>query len=330
MRSWRFHKFGSINELTLDDIAVPEPAEDECLVKMAYAGLNPADRLLVMGLYPTTGTPPFSIGRDGSGTIVKPGKSGRFKKGDRVVFLRGIVGIIRDGTMAEYTSVPEAHITLMPEWWTFKQGAASPLVLLTCWQALKETAGLKAAETVLITGASGGIGIGSLLLAKLMGAGTIVFSRSETKRSRLLDLGADHAFNPGDEDLINKVKDLGGADIIIENICGSHLNKSLLMANPYGRVCIIGALGGINSRIDPTTLIFKRIQIHGIQVAMYSDEGVHKAWREICDLIKPAKEKILIDKIFPFDCLPAAFDHLKQGPMGKVLIGPMDRSAGEL
>ncbi len=323
MKSWRFHKFGNINELTIDEIPIPEPADNECLIKIAYAGLNPADRLLIMGLYPTSGIPPFSIGRDGSGTVVKPGNSGRFKKGDRVVFLRGIVGITRDGTLADYTSVPEAHITLMPEWWTFKEGAASPLALLTCWQALKEAASLKAAETVLITGASGGIGIGSLLLSKLMGARAIVLSRSGAKRSELLDLGADHAFDPKDENLIDKVKDLGGADIIIENICGSQLDKSLLMANPYGRICIIGALGGINSQVDPTSFIFKRLQIHGIQVSMYSDEGVHKAWEEICDIIKPGRGKILIDKIFPFDCLLAAFDYLKKGPMGKVIVGPM-------
>ena len=72
-------------------------------------------------------------------------------------------------------------------------------------------------------------------------------------------------------------------------------------------------------------LIFKRLQIHGIQVAMYSDAGVQVAWQEIMDLIQPQGANVLIDKIYPFEDVPTAFEHLKKGPMGKVLIGPMNQ-----
>lgn len=325
MRSWRFHKFGTIRDLRMEEIATPEPTDDECLVKIAYAALNPADRLLIMGLYPTSTKPPFSVGRDGSGTIVKPGKSGRFKEGDRVVFLRSIIGITRDGTLADYVAVPEAHVAHLPEWWSFADGAAGPHALLTSWQALHEVAKVKQNETVLVSGASGGIGMGSLLLARLKGARIIALSRSAVKRKKLISLGAEFAFDPYDENLVKQVKNLGGVDVVIDTVSGDFLAQTLLMARPYARICIIGALGGIRCQIDPTRLIFKRLQIHGIQVAMYSDAGVQEAWQEICDLIQPQGAKVLIDKIYPFEEVPAAFAHLKNGPMGKVLIVPMNQ-----
>lgn len=325
MRSWRFHKFGSIRDLQMDEIAIPQPADDECLVKIAYAALNPADRLLIMGLYPTNAKPPFSIGRDGSGTVVNPGKSGRFKKGDRVVFLRSIIGISRDGTLADYVTVPEAHVAHLPDWWTFADGAAGPHALLTSWQALHEVAQVQPNETVLISGASGGIGTGSLLLARLKGARIIALSRSPAKRDKLIGLGADFAFDPNDENLVKQVKDLGGVDVAVDTVSGDLLAQILIMARSHARICIIGALGGIRCRIDPTRLIFKRLQIHGIQVAMYSDAGVQKAWQEIIDLIRPYHAKVQIDQIYPFEDVPRAFEHLKKGPMGKVLVGPMDQ-----
>jgi NADPH2:quinone reductase len=324
MKSWRFHEFGHIRNLKMEEIDIPKPAEDECLVKVEYAGLNPADRFLIMGLYRGAGNPPFSVGRDACGTVVTPSSEGRFTEGERVVFLRSIVGITREGTLAGYVTVPEAHLAALPEWWSPQDGAAGTHVLLTTWQALSIVANLQPGETVVITGASGGIGLAALILANALGAKTVALSRSEEKRTKLIDMGADHAIDTYDGNLISKIRDLGGADVVIEIICGDFLAKSLEMTNPYGRICIIGALGGIKSEIDPTKLIFKRLQVHGIQVAMYTDSGVQEAWENIYDVIKPMQAKVLIDKIFPFDLVQEAFEHMRQGPLGKVLIGPME------
>ncbi len=325
MKSWRFHEFGHIKNLQLEEIDLPVPAKDEALIKLDYAGLNPADMFLVMGRYVGAGQPPFAVGRDGCGTVVTPGAGGRFKKGDQVVLLRGEVGITREGTLAEYVAVPEKQLALLPEWWSPRDGAAGVLVLLTSWQALSVVADLQAGERVLINGASGGIGLSSLLLARALGAETIALSRGPEKRKRLLGLGADYVFDTGDIDLSPKIKALGGLDVVIENVCGDFLAKSLKMANPYGRICIIGALGGLRCEINPLDLIFKRVQIHGIQVSMYSDAGVQKAWEDIYKVLKPLKAGVVIDKVFSFDQVHEAFDHLRRGPMGKVLVGPMNQ-----
>ena len=325
MKSWRFHAFGSISNLALEEIPVPVPDPHECLVQMEYAALNPGDRLLIMGRYPTAAQPPFSVGRDGCGTVVTQDAAGRFCKGQRVVFLRSTVGIERDGTLAEYATIPAAHLASIPDGWSPEDGAAGPHVLLTAWQALHDAAQLKPGETVVISGASGGIGTAALILAKAMGAKVIALSRSPEKRSRLLELGADHALESGGDDLVARVRALGGADVVVDSVGGDFLRQSLEMANYYARICVIGALGGTASVIDPTRLIFKRLQVHGILVALYSDQGVQQAWSSVHQVIGPGHVRIPIDSVFPFGEVPQAFERLRRGPMGKVVIGPIGR-----
>lgn len=326
MKSWRFQKFGAFDSLRIEDVPIPEPDRQNCVVKIDYAALNPADRLLIMGWYPTSAQPPFSVGRDGSGVVVAHQKGSRFQIGDRVVCLRSIIGIERDGTLAEYVRAPEAHLAPRPDWWDARDGAAGPHALLTTWQALSEVSKLENGETVLITGASGGVGTAAVILAKSMGASVIALSRSAGKRAKLAELGADTVLDPADDELIPRIGASGGVDVIIENVCGKLLGNLLKVCNPYARICIIGALGGTRTTIDPTRLIFKRLQVHGIQVAMYSDSGVQKAWNDIVRTIAPARAKIPIDSIFPFEQVPEAFHRLRRGPFGKVLIGPMSKA----
>jgi len=177
MKSWRFHEFGHIRNLRLEEIDVPRPAEGEALVKIAYAGLNPADKFLIMGLYQGAGIPPFAVGRDGCGTIVIPAQNGRFPAGQKVVFLRGQVGITREGTLAEYVTVSEAHLGALPDWWSMIDAAGGSLVLLTAWQALTQ-AKVTSTDRLLVNGASGGVGVASLTLGKALGLQTIALSRN--------------------------------------------------------------------------------------------------------------------------------------------------------
>jgi NADPH:quinone reductase-like Zn-dependent oxidoreductase len=323
MKSWQFDEFGSIENLKLTEVDRPQPAAEEALIKLHYAGLNPADKFLVMGRYPGAGTPPQSVGRDGCGEVVIPGNSGRFEAGQMVVLLRSEVGISRNGTLAEFVTVPESSLAPLPEFWTPAEGAANPLVLLTNWQALILAAQTKANETVVITGASGGIGTSCLILSKAIGARTIALSRSEEKRTKLLEMGADHVLDVNDEKLVEKVQDLGGADVVIENICGSFFNTSLKMANHKGRICIIGALGGIKAEMNPLLILFKRLQVHGIQVGDYTDVEVQHAWKGIVTALSSTGTSVPIDKEFTFEEVQEAFAYMRLGPMGKIIIGPI-------
>ena len=323
MDAWRFHEFGPIKNLQMEAVDTPVPAKNEVLVKLEYAGLNPADTFLIMGRYAGAGQPPFAVGRDGCGVVVDTNANDDFKVGDRVVFLSATVGITRDGTLAEYVAMPENHLALLPSWWSPQEGAAGTKVFLTCWQALADTGKLQPGENLVITGAAGGVGIAALAIAKAMGATTVALSRSADKRAKLLQLGADHVFDPSDPDLAKEIAELGGADVILEMVGGSSLAQSLAMANPFGRICIIGALGGIKCEINPLQILFKRLQIHGIQVSMYSEAESQSAFDALCRLLEPSKTKPLVDKIFPFTQVQEAFAYLRDSAMGKVVVGPI-------
>jgi NADPH:quinone reductase-like Zn-dependent oxidoreductase len=328
MKSWRFHAFGSVRDLRLDDIPVPTPAPEDCLVEVEYAALNPADRLLVMGRYPTGAQPPQSLGRDGCGIVRIPGATGRFAAGDRVVCLRSIIGIERDGTLAEYVAVPAAHLAPLPVGWPSPYGAAAPHALLTAWQALADVAALRAGETVVIAGASGGIGTAAVIIAAALGARVVALSRGADRRARLQALGAQAALATDDPALVGAVRALGGADVVVDTVGGAFLPQALEMANRYGRILSVGALGGTTCAIDPTQLIFKRLALHGVQVALYSDEGVQRAWTEVCRAVAPTGRRVPIDRVFAFEDVPAAFEHLRRGAFGKVVVGPIAGRGG--
>jgi NADPH:quinone reductase len=323
MKSWRFHEFGHISNLKMEEVAIPVPEADEVLIKMQYAGVNPADKFLIMGLYPGASEPPYAVGRDGCGTVVEAGKDSKYKQGDQVITPSAPVGINREGTLAEYLTLPDDQVYPLPDWWTPMEGAAGTKVLLTCWQALSDAANLQAGETVVVSGASGGIGLAGLALAKAMGAKTIALSRGTAKQENLLQLGADHALDIGDPDIVPKIRALGGADVIIDVVGGDFLAKCIEMANPYGRIGVIGALGGIKCEIDPVPIIFKRLQINGMQVSLYEAAESQAAMNALLKVLEPGKVKILIDKVFPFDQVLEAFEHMRGGPMGKVIVGPI-------
>jgi NADPH2:quinone reductase len=129
MRAWRFSEFGDIGNFRLGEYPKPEAGTGEVLIKVRYAALNPADRLLIEGKYPGAGQLPLTVGREGAGTVEPaPPASGAFKPGDAVVVLRSEVGITRQGTLAEYVAVPEACVAPLPPGWSMEAAAGCPLV----------------------------------------------------------------------------------------------------------------------------------------------------------------------------------------------------------
>lgn len=202
MRAWRFHETGDIKNLVLEETDAPVPGQGEVLVKLKCAALNPADRYLVQGQYPRAGAPPFTPGRDGSGIITQAAPGGHFKARDKVCILGGLTGVSKPGTLAEYCVVPEEWLAPVPPNWTFEQAAAAPLVHLTAWRALMVCGGLTAADTVLITGASGGGGHGGHISSQGRGrTGYCTFTEQiETENAGSHGCGSYHRqriANPG-------------------------------------------------------------------------------------------------------------------------------------
>jgi NADPH:quinone reductase len=330
MKIWRFHEFGPIENLKLEEISTPTPGAGEALVKLHFAAINPADRFLVAKLYPRPGTPPLAVGRDGAGTIEQAPEGSGLAVGDRVMLLRSDVGIQRDGTLAEYVTVPVESLVKIPEGWSDEQGAAGGLVQLTAWQALVTEGGLSpagaAGKHVLVSGASGGVGTAAVLQAKALGARVVALSRSEEKRKRLLEIGADFAFDSSDLDLPGLVKDaLGGKqfDVVVDNLAGPYMDQYIAMTGFRGRICTVGMLAGVNVKFNIGKMIFKRIHICGIAVGSQTPAEARANFEQVVDVLDRAGQKPLVDRVYPFEQVQEAFAHLQKGPMGKVVVGPM-------
>ncbi len=323
MRAWRFHEFGDIANYQLEDIPKPEPKSGEVLVRLQYAALNPADRLLIEGRYPGAGDLPLTVGRDGAGHIEATQGNGMLQPGDPVVILRSDVGITRQGTLAEYVVVPQDVLAPVPHDWSLREAAAAPLVYLTAWKALVTQGQLGPGDVVLVTGASGGVGIAAVQLAKALGAHVIALSRSAEKRGQLEELGADVALDDGADDLADRVRKAArgaGPDIVIEHLGGPRLPEHVAMANLNGRIMVIGLLAGRKAEIDLGQVLFKQVRIEGVHVGKYAPADAQAAWRAIVDTLKQAGARPVVDAVFPMDGVQEAFAHLAGGHMGKVLV----------
>src|SRR5438105_11582631 len=191
MKAWLLKDFGGLSSMQFGDAPDPSPAAGEVLLRVIYAGLNPADRYLAEGQYPAKPPLPHILGRDGMGTVVKaiPGVS-EIQVGQRRAILRSAVGVDRPGTFAEHVSVPVQNLVEIPEGWSEQEAAGATLVYLTAYVALTMWGPLPASTIVLVTGASGGVGVASIQLAMAMGHTVIALSRNAEKSQRLRQLGA--------------------------------------------------------------------------------------------------------------------------------------------
>ena len=323
MRAWRFREFGDLANFRLEDVPVPQLRPGEVKIRVSFASLNPADRLLIEGRYPGAGKLPLTVGRDGSGIVDDPGDSTRFRRGDAVLVLRSDVGITRQGTLAELVVAPEDVLAPVPAHWSLEEAAAAPLVYLTAWKALVVQGGLKRSETIMVTGASGGVGVAAIQLGKALGARVIALSRDAVKRDRLKALGADVAIDDSATELSSQVADAcGGAgpDLIIEHLGGARLAEHVAMVNMNGRIMVIGLLSGRQSELDMGLVLFKQVRIEGVHVGRFAPAEAQAAWSSVVSTMDAAGARPVVDKTFAFEEVPEAFARLAGGHLGKVLV----------
>src|SRR3954470_3682768 len=178
MKAWLIDDMKSgIGQLRIGTVMDPSPEPAEAILEVQYAALNPADRYLAEGQYPARPAFPHILGRDGVGTVVDVGDDAEdWHLGERALLLRSDVGVNRHGTFAEKVAVPVESLTTIPPGWSEPEAAAAPLVYLTAYQALTQFGELPPGQIVLITGASGGVGVASIHLARAMGHRVIAMS----------------------------------------------------------------------------------------------------------------------------------------------------------
>jgi NADPH:quinone reductase-like Zn-dependent oxidoreductase len=325
----------SLDGLTLTERPAPQPGPGQVLVRLRAASLNFRDLLLVRGLYPAgAGLTEVIPGSDASGEVVEVGTGvTRFRKGDRVVgsFFQGWIdgpltypamgtslggGI--DGVLSESFVLAESGLVKIPDALSFEQAACLPCAGVTAWNALVETGGLKAGQSVLLLG-TGGVSMLALQIAKSLGARVIITSSSDDKLARAKTLGADATINykhsPDWEQQVLELTGGAGADHVVEVSGAGTLQKSLQAVAIHGQVNVIGVLTGLTNNIDFMPLLAKTARLQGIFVgsrAMLERLLAHYAQHRLAPLI---------DRTFPFAQTLDAYRHLEgAGHMGKVLI----------
>jgi len=328
MRAWLMDSYEGTEKLRMGEVSDPRPGPEEVLLKLRFAGLNPADAFLAKAMYPAKPALPHILGRDGVGEVLSTcGSVENVQPGDTVGILRCEAGVNTWGTLAELTVVPAASVVPVAKGWSLEEMAGAPLVYLTAWQALTQWSGPPApppAESVLlITGASGGVGTAAVHLGKSMGLIVIALSRSEEKRSRLLQLGANFAFDPADKNLRQAVSAAIAAkkvDLVVDNVGGSLFHQVVAMLGYAGKISVVGRSGGAVPEFNTATLFFRRNRIGGVAVSDYTPQQAQTAWAEIVSRRNAAGQKPVIDTIFPFEEVKSAFRRLDEGPVGKVLV----------
>jgi NADPH2:quinone reductase len=324
MKAWLIDKIGAgVQGLRVGTVMDPEPKENEVVLEVTYAALNPADRYLAEGQYPAKPSMPHILGRDGIGTVVELGPGLHEPKvGEKRLVLRSEIGVNRPGTLAQRVAVPVESLVIPPPGWTDEQSAAAPLVYLTAWQALTMWGELPPA-VILVTGASGGVGVACVQLARGLGHTVVALSRSQEKREHLERLGASHALDPSDHTWPQTLKTLLGrkrVDLAIDNIGGEELPRVIETLAEDGRVSCVGRLAGPVPQFNTATLFFRRLRLGGVHVGSYKPHEAQAAWKHIVDSLARTGTHPLVDRVFAFDELVAAFERLREGPMGKVLL----------
>jgi NADPH2:quinone reductase len=324
MKAWIIEGFNGIDKARLTEVADPTPAAGEVLVRLSNAALNPADRYLAQGEYPAKPPLPHILGREGTGIIAALGDGVQGHSiGQKRAILRGDTGVARWGTFAELVTVPSESLIEVPNGWTDDQAGSAPLVYVTAYQALTQWEDLPAQSVVLISGASGGVGVASTQLGMAMGHTVIGLSRDPEKQATLKGLGMALALDPGDPQWRKSLANFLGkrkVDLAIDSVGGALFNQLIATMGDHGRISVVGRLAGEVPQFNTAALFFRRLRIGGVAVGAYTNAESRHAWTTSLDLLNKTGARPLIDHVFPFEQLPAAFERLASGPMGKVVL----------
>jgi NADPH:quinone reductase-like Zn-dependent oxidoreductase len=234
MRSVRIQAFGGSEVVRLVERPVPRPGAGEVLVRVAAAGVNPADWRIRAGEVRRLGEPPLGLGLDVAGTVVGT-EGSRFRAGDRVF---GVV-LPPQGSFAEYVTVPESALALTPDALDDLAAAALPVAGLTAWQALSTAARLRAGERVLVHAAAGGIGHLAVQVAKARGA-YVVGTAGTANQAFLRELGVDEAVDYRTTDVFRQSEPY---DVVLDPFSGENALRSLALLRPGGRLVDVRGTG---------------------------------------------------------------------------------------
>lgn len=249
---------GPAEALTLAERPDPVPGPGQILIRVQAAGVNRPDLLQRNGLYPPPPGAPDILGLEVAGEVAQLGDGvTRWAVGDRVCALLG------GGGYAEQVMVDARHALPVPADVDFVQAAGLPETVCTVFANVFEAGALKAGETLLIHGATSGIGVTAIRMAKAAGARVIATSRGPAKTQAALELGADLSLDATAGDMTAAIRDFGGVDVVLDMLGADYAELNQAVLKPFGRWVVIATLTGAVAQIDLLKLMMKRIVLTG-------------------------------------------------------------------
>ena len=310
MKAVVIHEYGGPEVLKYEDVPQPEPKQDQLRIRVIAAGVNPVDGIIRSGMFDKEGHRAFPVilGGDISGVVERVGSNiTKFKSGDPVF---AYVSLDNSGGYAQYAVVTEREAAPKPKSLTYVEAAAVPIVALTAWQALIDTAKLKAGQTVLIHGGSGGVGSFAIQIAKAHGA-KVIATASAANQELLKQLGADVAIDYTKQNFENVAKDV---DVVLDSIGKDTLARS------YGVVKKGGIIVSLVARPDPAEL-----EKHGIRGEALSVDPNSDELSEIGKLIDEKKINVIVSQTFPLSEARKAQEQVATGhTRGKIVLKVAD------
>jgi putative PIG3 family NAD(P)H quinone oxidoreductase len=313
---------GPAESLKPEQIETPRPGAGQILIAVRAAGVNRPDLMQRMGFYPPPPGAPATLGLEAAGEVaaVGPG-AGRWRAGDRVTALLG------GGGYAEYALVDARHALPIPAGLDFVQAAGLPETVFTVFANVFEHGALKAGETLLVHGATSGIGVTAIQMAKAAGAKVIATGRGADKAAKALALGADLAIDTSTEDFAEAVKAFGGADVALDMVGGDYVAKELDALNPGGRLVMIATQAGANVEINLLKIMQKRLTLTGSTLRPRSADEKARLAAAVEAVVWPwiaaGQVTAVIDQTFPLAEAAKAHARVESGGhVGKVILVP--------
>ena len=320
MKAIRVHQFGGPEQLKLEEVPDPHPGPGQVVVKVHAAGVNPFDTYIRTGAYAIKPPLPYIPGADAAGVVASIGEGvKRVKVGDRV-YVAGSLS----GAYAELALCLESQIHPLPPNVSYQQGAAVGVPYATAYRALFQKAHALPAETVLVHGASGGVGLAAVQLARAHGMTVIGTAGTDKGRTLVKENGAHYVFDHTAADHAEQVKKISenrGADVILEMLANKNLAQDLAMVAVHGRIVVIGNRGTIE--INPRDAMARDASILGMVILNVSEKEQTAIHAALVAALEVGVARPVVSKELPLaDAARAHEEIMKPGSYGKIVLIP--------
>ena len=318
MKAIRVHEFGGAEVLQIEEVPKPQPGAGQVLVRMGAIGVNPVETYIRAGTYAYKPALPYTPGNDGAGPVEQVGPDvNEFKPGDRVYTAGSI-----SGTYAEFALSRTEQVHLLPANASFAQGASMGTPYATAYRGLLQRADAKPGETVLVHGASGGVGTAAVQLARARGLRVFGTAGSDEGRKLAREQGAHEVFDHRAPDHFIQIMNATGGrgvDVIVELLANVNLAKDLTILAKSGRVAIIGSRGRVE--IDPRDSMQRDADLRGMAMPNTSPEDLASIHAALVAGLENGTLRPVIGKEFPL--AEAAKAHravMEAGAFGKIVL----------